>query len=77
MNRLTERLRQCRAEGRLLLVGYLPAGWPDRRRHADRCRLALEVLHDPRAGSLTAHLVVDDDGVDLCLVGGRRGDDGQ
>lgn len=35
VNRLTRRLRQCRRDGRLFLVGFLPAGWPDRDGHGE------------------------------------------
>lgn len=33
MNRLVEALQDSREQHRLLLVGFLPAGWPDRSRH--------------------------------------------
>lgn len=40
MNRLTRRLELVRAEGRLLLVGYLPAGYPGRPQFSNSVREA-------------------------------------
>lgn len=46
MNRLTRRLEQCRAGNRLLLAGYLPAGWPDRDGHVRCLRAAVDAGAD-------------------------------
>jgi tryptophan synthase alpha chain len=42
VNRLVVRLENCRNAGRLMLVGYLPAGWPDRAAHANCIRAAFD-----------------------------------
>lgn len=42
VNRLTQSLQQCREQRRLLLVGFLPAGWPERAQHESSVAAAFD-----------------------------------